>query len=301
MSSCESSVEVIHKSLEEIKRLQESNAGITALTPIPAYHLYKVAREEELLSYRSVCRVLAMHYGTLGDSSLLSPSHSGGPTEKGIGGPLPASPSLQNSSCLPKVARRLLEDLQELLCITDERAKAEHIMTISDPVVRGVYHSHVLQRRENFFDGVDDVSLTTEMEDQREGGSATRAAGAEDDGYGLYMVEKRPRMEWNQLESDESKKVNGRGGVIEKTESSFSKPISTVGPIPTSNFVGNRGNGRRKGHANLAAQLSRLHREVQAAAHNFIYSTDSITQQEASKVLDVKREELLKLREELLE
>lgn len=299
MSDFESSPKVVHRCIEEVKHLQNGDGGST-LTLIPAYHLYKVAREEELLSYRSVCRVLAMHYGSVENESF---SRSSTPqddnVEKEDGTPYSSSFALQKHCCLPKAAKRLLEDLRELWCITDERAKVEQMTVMRDDVVKAVYHSHVLQRRENFFDGVDDIELPTETMEKNGNGLATGAT--EDDGYGLYMATKRARTDTagstttGPLRWADSADDRGGNGSHEVNA------MSPVGGGSSSNVGSVRGGGRRKGGAQLAAQLARLRREVKGAAQNYIYSTDPITLQEATRCLDVKREELLALREELLE
>lgn len=303
MSSFESSAKVVHRSLEQVKRAQQGIDGASTLTPIPAYHLYKMAREEELLSYRSVCRVLAMHYGTLGDASLVSPPSSQGedPQENSDGSVPPGACSLHTTSFFPKGAKRLLEDLQELWCINDERAKAEQLIAVSDPVIAGVYRSKVLQRRKDFFDGVDDVQLSTEVDEDVVNETLSNRKPTEDDGFALHMIEKKARMEWDRQESNESKRWNTRDDAFLVGDSNSSKPISMIPGASGSNGVGVRGGVRRKGNANIMADLTRLEREVKAAAQNFIYSADPTIQGEASNILDTKLEELLALRDRLTE
>lgn len=299
MSTTDSSPEVVHRCIEEVKHLRSGDGG-SALTPIPAYHLYKVAREEELLSYRSVCRVLAMHYGSVENESF-SPSSSteADNVEKEEGTPHSSSFALQKHSCLPKAAKRLLEDLRDLWCITDDRAKVEQMAVMRDDVVKAVYHSHVLQRRENFFDGVDDIELPTETMEQD--GKRSFTVATEDDGYGLHMVTKKVRRELAGSPTAGAQRWTDSADDRIGNGSHEMNPMSPVGGGSSSNGGGVRGGGRRKGGAQLTAQLARLRREVKGAAQNYIYSTDSITLQEASRCLEVKREELLALREELLE
>ncbi|EPY35865.1 hypothetical protein AGDE_07200 [Angomonas deanei] len=115
-----SSPNVLYSTLAEAK-----SGGDASLKPIPAYDLYKTAREEELTVYRGVCRVMAMR-------------RRDAPT---------------------KAVKRLLEDLQEELCIPAERAELEWETAMNDEVIEGIHKSGVLARRENFYDGVEDVPI----------------------------------------------------------------------------------------------------------------------------------------------
>ncbi|EAN79486.1 uncharacterized protein TEOVI_000490800 [Trypanosoma equiperdum] len=108
-------------------RAEEAQNAPVKLQPVPAFELYKAAREEELCSYRSLCRVLCMH--------------SGGK--------------------LTKQQRRILEDMREELCLPTERAEAELAAAREDVLVTSVAASGVLKRRQDFFDGVTDVPLDT--------------------------------------------------------------------------------------------------------------------------------------------
>nr|CCC95131.1 conserved hypothetical protein [Trypanosoma congolense IL3000] len=119
MNPAGSGVSAVYALAEEAQ-----NAGAKA-KPVPAFELYKGAREEELCCYRSMCRVLSMH--------------SGGK--------------------LTKQQKRILEDMREELCVTEERAEAELAAAQEDILVKSVAASGVLKRRESFFDGVADVSL----------------------------------------------------------------------------------------------------------------------------------------------
>ncbi|EKG07339.1 hypothetical protein TCSYLVIO_001523 [Trypanosoma cruzi] len=111
--------EAIYTSAEAAKR------SLLKLQPIPSFELYKGAREEELLCYRSVCRVICMRSG----------------------------------GRLTKQQTRILEDLREELCIPTQRADAEMLEALEDVLVSSVAASGVLKRREDFFDGVADVPL----------------------------------------------------------------------------------------------------------------------------------------------
>lgn len=116
------------------------------VTPIASYELYKVAREEELCTFRSVCRVLAMHHG----------------------------------KTLPKAQQRLLDDLAEELYIPEQRAELEWLSATSDAVVGAVQHTAILKRRVDFFDGVDDVPIDAGMSAAVDDGQAvhTLASGS---------------------------------------------------------------------------------------------------------------------------
>eukprot|EP00796_Vickermania_ingenoplastis_P007383 gene7383-5197_t len=128
----------------------------TPVPPLPAFQLYRLAREEELLAYRSLCRVFGMHYGP-------------------------------SSGSFPKEARRILEDIRESWCIPAERAALEEEMTTADGVVQGIHRSGVLRRREDFFDGVVDVDI------QAPSASGTNI---EDDDTLQMLPGKRPRVEY---------------------------------------------------------------------------------------------------------
>ncbi|RNF26497.1 uncharacterized protein Tco025E_01202 [Trypanosoma conorhini] len=117
----------VYTSAEAAKRSQGT------LQPIPAFELYKSAREEELLCYRGVCRVLCMRSG----------------------------------GSLTKQQTRVLEDLREELCIPSQRAEAEMLAALEDVLVSSVAASGVLKRREDFFDGVSDVPLEALQDGER--------------------------------------------------------------------------------------------------------------------------------------
>ncbi|RNF12436.1 hypothetical protein TraAM80_00288 [Trypanosoma rangeli] len=112
---------------------EAAKASQGKLQPIPAFELYKSAREEELLCYRSVCRVLCM----------------------------------RSAGSLTKQQTRVLEDLREELCIPSQRAEAEVLAALEDVLVSSVAASGVLKRRADFFDGVSDVPLEALQEGER--------------------------------------------------------------------------------------------------------------------------------------
>lgn len=263
------SADVLYATLDEVQR----GGGSQVFAPIPAFHLYKTAREEELLAYRSLCRVVAMHYGSL-------PSASSKTTESRSNG----------NVSLPKHMQRILEDLREEWCITDERADLEHSMASEDEIVQGIHHSNVLRRRADFFDGVEDVDVAT----------VCGSAAAADDGYLVHA--KRQRLE-----------VAGGGGdgipPLYGTDYNADRANGAPGGRSgvTSPPTGGRGAGagagavgrRRNPSTALFQQLSRIKRDVETAARNHLYSTDPVSQQEALRTLEAKRMELLNLHNEL--
>lgn len=106
-------------------RAEEAKNARSNLQPIPSFELYKGARQEELLCYRSLCRAFCMH----------------------------------NGNRLTKQQTRVLEDVREVLCIPSQRADAEMFGALEDVFVSSVAASGVLKRRGDFFDGVADVPL----------------------------------------------------------------------------------------------------------------------------------------------
>ncbi|KEG12480.1 hypothetical protein DQ04_01681100 [Trypanosoma grayi] len=133
-------------------RAEEAQRSGVKLEPVPAFKLYKTAREEELNSYRSLSRAFFMKTG----------------------------------GKLSKQQSRLLEDVRDELCISAERANAEMLAALDDTLVTSVAASGVLNRREDFFDGVADVAL----EALRDGEMA------QDDNRSMFVPPaKRPRTE----------------------------------------------------------------------------------------------------------
>lgn len=248
--------------------------------PIPAFHLYKAAREEELLAYRSLCRVMAMHYGPLPNVSQAKTT---------------GSPS-SDKTALPKSIQRILEDVREACCITDERADLEHAMASEDEIVQGIHRSNVLRRREDFFDGVEDVDVA----------AVCASAAAVDDGYLVHA--KRQRLEATGSGGGGTGVVfygvdAGGSGGGHSSAGGVGRPNGGVSSNSQAGLrgAGGVGAGRRKNpSAALLQQLSRIKREVETAARNHLYSTDPGSQQEALRTLEAKQMELLTLRNELV-
>ncbi|KAG5478183.1 hypothetical protein CUR178_04897 [Leishmania enriettii] len=105
--------------------LSKAHKAAPQLKPIPAFEVYKVAREEELAAYRMLCRVLVMHHGT----------------------------------SLPKAQQRILDDMGEELCIGQVRQSLEKEMAEHDKVLQGIRKSGVLRRRGDFTDGVEEMTV----------------------------------------------------------------------------------------------------------------------------------------------
>lgn len=120
---------------------EAANVG-GAVVPLPSYELYKTAREEELTTFRGVCRAVVMHHG----------------------------------KDLPKGLRRVLGDLREELCVSKERAALERHLAEQDAVVQAVRASGILTRRGDFYDGTDDVPLPTAAKRARDDGAAVCTA-----------------------------------------------------------------------------------------------------------------------------
>ncbi|KPA79060.1 hypothetical protein ABB37_05593 [Leptomonas pyrrhocoris] len=105
--------------------LRKVHQAAPQLKPIPAFEVYKVAREEELAAYRMLCRVLVMHHGTT----------------------------------LPKAQQRILEDMGEQLCISESRRELEQEVAAHDDVLLGIRNAGVLRRRGDFTDGVEEMTV----------------------------------------------------------------------------------------------------------------------------------------------
>ncbi|KAG5477705.1 hypothetical protein LSCM1_05001 [Leishmania martiniquensis] len=105
--------------------LSKAQKAAPQLKPIPAFEVYKVAREEELAAYRMLCRVLVMHHG----------------------------------NSLPKAQQRILDDMGEELCIGQERQALEREMAEHDKVLQGIRQCGVLRRRGDFTDGVEEMTV----------------------------------------------------------------------------------------------------------------------------------------------
>jgi len=105
--------------------LKKADQAAPLLAPIPSFELYKVAREEELIAYRLLRRVLFLHHGE--------------------------EP--------PKIQQRLLEDIAEVLCISAERQDTEGVLAAQDRILLGIRSSGVLKRRGDFTDGIDELNV----------------------------------------------------------------------------------------------------------------------------------------------
>ncbi|KAK7195741.1 hypothetical protein NESM_000504600 [Novymonas esmeraldas] len=125
--------------------LSKAQRAAPHLKPIPAFEVYKVAREEELAAYRMLCRVLVMHHGTT----------------------------------LPKAQQRLLDDMREDLCISHARQALEKEMAEQDAVLQGIRRSGVLRRRGDFTDGVEEMTIEDFLADvAKDDGNGLYAASA---------------------------------------------------------------------------------------------------------------------------
>lgn len=109
------------------QKSEEGREAARALDAVPKFELYKALREEELLLYRSAVRVFAMHNGPL--------------------------------ASLPKQQQRLLEDLRDMIGISNDRHEVEVASAATDHTVLLVHQSGVANERKSFFDGVNDVPL----------------------------------------------------------------------------------------------------------------------------------------------
>lgn len=131
--------------------LKKADQAAPQLAPIPSFELYKIAREEELIAYRLLRRVLFLHHGERP----------------------------------PKIQQRLLEDIEEVLCISAERQEAEGAMAVQDRILQGIRSSGVLKRRGDFTDGIDELSI-----------ESCPALAPRDDGNTAYMpTSKAARVE----------------------------------------------------------------------------------------------------------
>lgn len=227
MLPTDSSASIVYGSFKEAQR--KIPAGIS-VTPLPSYDVYKVAREEELAAYRAVCRVFAMHHGVR----------------------------------LPKAAQRLLEDLRDTLAISVDRGAMEGEMAAADAIVQSVWKSGILKRRDEFFDGVEDVELPDR--------SADRAA---DDGRSLY------------LPAGKAAKLEGghRGSVTASNGSAAGAPALRV--VNTA---------KRK---HILTSVTRIGKEIEQAANELLYPSHAAVQADSMVTLAARKETLLQLRREL--
>ncbi|KAG8344200.1 ENT domain [Trypanosoma vivax] len=196
------------------------NAPVT-LRPVPSFELYKGAREEELCCYRSLCRVFSMHSGVQ----------------------------------LTKQQKRILEDLQEELCVPPERAKMEMIAAQEDVLVTSVLASGVLKRREDFFDGVSDVPLA----------SLSDGVVARDDKGSMFMPY--------------AKTI--------RTEHGMAAPFAGVS--------GRRGQPGKTPNNVLLKSVEKIGHEIKIAGGKLLYAASPAERQASQQLLMQKREQLQQL------
>ncbi|CAJ1026559.1 hypothetical protein LPMP_240500 [Leishmania panamensis] len=207
--------------------LSKAQKAAPRLKPIPAFEVYKVAREEELAAYRMLCRVLVMHHGTP----------------------------------LPKAQQRILDDMGEELFIGQERQELEKEMAEQDKVLQGIRKSGVLQRRGDFTDGVEEMTVEDYL-----------AEAPKDDGNGLYMpISKTPR--------------------VDRTDSGAARTTA----VAAAAAVG----AKRKGHVHAA--VSKLAKEIEASGKSLLFTSSAQEEQQLIQALQQKREALMTLRGELTE
>ncbi|CAJ1008869.1 hypothetical protein Q4I28_004182 [Leishmania naiffi] len=207
--------------------LSKAQKAAPRLKPIPGFEVYKVAREEELAAYRMLCRVLVMHHG------------------------IP----------LPKAQQRILDDMGEELFIGQERQELEKEMAEQDKVLQGIRKSGVLQRRGDFTDGVEEMTVEDYL-----------AEAPKDDGNGLYMpISKTPR--------------------VDRTDSGAARTTA----IAAAAAVG----AKRKGHVHAA--VSKLAKEIEASGKSLLFTSSAEEEQRLIHALQQKREALMTLRGELTE
>lgn len=204
---------------------------------VPAFDLYKLAREEELTAYRGLCRVLAMHYGPEG-----LVEESAGPAAK--------------------YRRRLLEDLQDALCISKNRSDLELAAAAEDEVIGGIHRSGVLRRRADFFDGVEDVDLRRNHAEGR----------AEDDGNTLHPP---PHKGARGEASTGAAQV--RGGTTAAVQ----------------------GKVRAAAKKKILSSITEASQEAESAANTLLYATSKEKEEQARASLTSTRETLLRLKEEI--
>ncbi|GET88891.1 hypothetical protein, conserved [Leishmania tarentolae] len=207
--------------------LSKAQKAAPQLKPIPAFEVYKVAREEELAAYRMLCRVLFMHHGTP----------------------------------LPKAQQRILEDIGEELCIGEQRQGLEKDMAAQDRALQGIRQSGVLQRRGDFTDGVEEMTVEDYLAD-----------APKDDGNGLYMpTSKAPRVDSADSGATRATVIAAAAGL----------------------------GAKRRGNVNAA--VSKLAKEIETTGKNLLYASSAQEEQQLIQALQQKRELLIALKAELTE
>ncbi|CCW62492.1 unnamed protein product [Phytomonas sp. EM1] len=234
------SADVVYGKLEEISRGLHQGTLVT----IPSYELYKLAREEELSAYRQLCRVFTMH----------------------------------NGEQLTKLHRRMLEDLRETLVIPEDRAELELQVSASDPVVKGVFMSGILNSRENFFDGVDDVLL-------RQAGEGR----ASDDGCTLISFSNRP--------SKFARKENDSTMHAVQSNLHLNAASSGAAEGGAASVNGSRAVAARR--KQILMSVNKAGKEVRLAASSLLYSKDQAVRKKCLEILESKRDTLLQFKEEI--
>lgn len=212
--------------------LQKAHQAAPQLKPIPSFEVYKVAREEELAAYRMLCRVLVMHHGTT----------------------------------LPKAQQRILDDMSEELCITEPRQQLEKEMAAQDEVLQGIRKAGVLQRRGDFTDGVEELTVESFLSD-----------APKDDGNTLYA----PVAKVARGESGATAAAAGLAGI----GAANATAAAAVG-------------AKKKGHVH--AVVSRLAKEIEASGKALLFTSSPQEEQQLIQSLQQKRDALVALKEELL-
>lgn len=255
----------VYATLEQAQKL---NQGAAVPQPLPAFELYKVAREEELLAFRSICRVFTMHYGSQQRTNSTMEQHASSSRNDNNN-----NNNDNHHAAFPKAVQRLLDDLQESFCISQDRAALEKSLAAADEVVQGVYQSGILRRREDFFDGVEDIDV-----------SPLLSADVEDDKGTLYTVGVKRQ----------------RTGQVTGGNSAVSYPLPPPGVANSGAGSGHPLKSARK-NPHLTQQITRIQHDVKNAAKNFLYSRASNVVETSLQVLREKKEELLALQEKLLQ
>lgn len=225
-----------------------ASAVATAAKPqhaVPNSALYKEMRQHELLAYRYVVRTLAMH-GT--------------------------SESTQH--------RRILEDLREAWCISDDRHEQEMFASSSDPLVAAVLKSQVFANRAPFHDGVTDVPFPDVESD------------TDDDG-GAVVIAK-------------SSVVGGRNGSSSASKSATSK-LKDTGMQKSTSGRNVDASASRKAVApdatmsKLSDEMDTLTADMDAAAKKLVVTRNAEKRVELKRKIEATKEALLVVRTKLLE
>ena len=96
---------------------KQNDASASYTQKVPHFELYKVMRSEELMCYRHLVRLLMMRRLTLTEAT---------------------DPSASLSQLDNKHYQRMLEDLREELCISEDRHELEVIAAAQDPIIAAI-------------------------------------------------------------------------------------------------------------------------------------------------------------------